>query len=361
MEVLINMKIEMGESLILSWLKHAKNCQLVQTNWKPSTQSWEYYNDMLIEDIISKSQEFYLSSKDYDLFRKNSSVNQILQQGEIDVLGIEFLKSSISNLYAVEVAFHENGLNYGSKKETIERVLKKLIRMACSILGYFDIKRAEIIFAAPKINKAIYLELSKDVEELNTYINNNWNVDFNFKLICNEDFERKIFDVISTLSSNIADTSELFMRSIQMYNLFKKIINREVKKPSENTHNVRARKNDMKSNMNNEDIKSSYSEIKVGILVINTFPQIAQNNFLDEDEIIRLQSPDYSKDRFDLNYPMLKILDWKKSIKENRMVGNYPRYYANPVKINEKNYLLTNDWYERNKEYYIEWLEKIRN
>ena len=30
------MKIEMGESLFYSWLRHVKECQLVQTNWKVS-------------------------------------------------------------------------------------------------------------------------------------------------------------------------------------------------------------------------------------------------------------------------------------------------------------------------------------
>lgn len=34
------MKIEIGESLLLSWLKHIKECQLVQTNWKASYK-WE--------------------------------------------------------------------------------------------------------------------------------------------------------------------------------------------------------------------------------------------------------------------------------------------------------------------------------
>ena len=28
------MKIEMGESLFYSWLRHVKDCQIVQTNWK---------------------------------------------------------------------------------------------------------------------------------------------------------------------------------------------------------------------------------------------------------------------------------------------------------------------------------------
>ena len=31
------MKIEIGESLIYSWLRHEKQCQLVQTNWKVLT------------------------------------------------------------------------------------------------------------------------------------------------------------------------------------------------------------------------------------------------------------------------------------------------------------------------------------
>ena len=30
------MKIEMGESLIYSWLRHEKHCQLTQKNWKAS-------------------------------------------------------------------------------------------------------------------------------------------------------------------------------------------------------------------------------------------------------------------------------------------------------------------------------------
>jgi len=30
------MKIEMGESLLYSWLRHVKECQIAQTNWKVS-------------------------------------------------------------------------------------------------------------------------------------------------------------------------------------------------------------------------------------------------------------------------------------------------------------------------------------
>lgn len=37
------MKIEMGESLAISWLKHIKKCAIVQTNWKQSFE-WEEHD-----------------------------------------------------------------------------------------------------------------------------------------------------------------------------------------------------------------------------------------------------------------------------------------------------------------------------
>jgi hypothetical protein len=44
------MKIEMGESLILSWLKHVKRCQIVQTNWKVS-KAWDVFKTEEVNDF----------------------------------------------------------------------------------------------------------------------------------------------------------------------------------------------------------------------------------------------------------------------------------------------------------------------
>jgi hypothetical protein len=56
------MKIEIGESLMLSYLKHIKKCRFYQTNWKTSS-SWgidENSNDKLlfVYDNIIKHSEF---------------------------------------------------------------------------------------------------------------------------------------------------------------------------------------------------------------------------------------------------------------------------------------------------------------
>ncbi len=46
------MKIEMGESLFYSWLRHVKACQIVQTNWKVS-QHWELKHEAEIEAMAT--------------------------------------------------------------------------------------------------------------------------------------------------------------------------------------------------------------------------------------------------------------------------------------------------------------------
>ncbi len=38
------MKTEMGESLIYSWMRHIKKCQITQTNWKSSPE-WKLENE----------------------------------------------------------------------------------------------------------------------------------------------------------------------------------------------------------------------------------------------------------------------------------------------------------------------------
>ena len=51
------MKIEMGESLIYSWLRHEKQCQLAQTNWKSSSY-WEllHYDELVeLEEELGES------------------------------------------------------------------------------------------------------------------------------------------------------------------------------------------------------------------------------------------------------------------------------------------------------------------
>lgn len=56
------MKIEIGESLLYSWLRHEKKCQLVQMNWKASP-AWELKHAGEVENVINKVGAFLSGEK----------------------------------------------------------------------------------------------------------------------------------------------------------------------------------------------------------------------------------------------------------------------------------------------------------
>lgn len=204
------MKIEMGESLIQSFLKHTKNCLITQSNWKTSS-SWNIdreANDRL-EHIYSKIKS---NNEFSDVFKKNE-LAQILRQAEIDVLGID----KDGDIHMVEVAFHEGGLNYGSKIETKNKIFEKLLRSLLIGSAYFAGKKLYITFATPKTNPATK-EIIIDYFEILEREFGGENVNFNF--ITNEDFKNEILTPTLKAGESEADTAELFLRTYKMLNMF---------------------------------------------------------------------------------------------------------------------------------------------
>lgn len=109
------MKIEIGESLALSYLKHVKKCVFYQTNWKSSSQ-WKMFNEGIVANIFSKIKNIEDEIEDEieefnNIFR--SDIDQTLKQAEIDVLGID----QNGKIYAMDIAYHEKGLNYKGRRK----------------------------------------------------------------------------------------------------------------------------------------------------------------------------------------------------------------------------------------------------
>ena len=206
------MKIEMCESLMQSYLKYEKHCFITQLNWKVPTIIQNNIPEKAgtVFEKIQKIQDFS------DIF-KGCSLEQVLKQAELDVIGING-----DMVYLVEVAFHENGLQYGDATETKKRVLKKLVRAYLIGLIFFPGKNYDIIFASPKVIPSSE-SLIKDVlpvleNSVFEYETDKDNVQFHY--ITNDDFKKKI--LIPTLQSSvkIADTSDLFLRSVRLLELF---------------------------------------------------------------------------------------------------------------------------------------------
>ncbi len=338
------MKIEIGESLLLSWLRHIKECQIVQTNWKASSK-WMLNNKDKLVQIMQSSSDYFKEKYNYDLYKGTVGLDQLLAQAEIDVIGISFSDGE-NHLYAVDVAFHESGLNYGLRDETVSRVIKKCIRTALCIHGYYNINKATIIFASPKINPGIYKDIIATVDDM-LFAMKEADLDFDIRIIANEDFSDKILEPLLNVLDGVADTSELFMRSLQMYNLF-------AAKPQKATINKQVTKRistELKPiNYNGID---GIEEMKIGVVVRTILRRILESGTVTPDEIEKMQTKEYSKLTFDIQYPLLKKLDY---INEQSPL----RYYSSPIEIFGEKYFLCSEWFEvpanNDRPYLEKWL-----
>ena len=73
----------------------------------------------------------------------------------------------------------------------------------------------------------------------------------------------------------------------------------------------------------------------------------------------KLTDKEYSKEQFKLSYPLLlKVIDGK-DLREQRKINNYYRYQSKTVKINETNYFITNNFYDKNVDAMKKWMSQF--
>lgn len=319
------MKIEMGESLFYSWLRHVKDCQIVQTNWKVSPQ-WELKHVDELQALMNLTDRHFSEKYGYRIYKKNSSLSQIIQQGECDAVGIS-LQDGGMKVFAVDVAFHEGGLSYGTRQETVMKIVAKSLRTAMCLYGFFDTKTAEIVFASPKINPAIFNDALPCIADANELLAKQ-EFQFNIRMIANSDFNDMVLKPILLLSAGIADTTELFLRSYQMYKMFS-----DEDKP---------RKTPVRS-----AASAATDEVKVGALARIVLRRLLESGAATPEEIEAFQTLDGSKASFGLNFPLLVSLDAD---------FVHTRYYSDPLTIRGKKYRLTSQWYEAQKQPLQNWI-----
>src|SRR5690554_6641803 len=99
--------------------------------------------------------------------------------------------------------------------------------------------------------------------------------------------------------------------------------------------------------------------MKIGELVRSSFNELIKNNALSSEEVDQLLQAKYSKQRFDVNYPILKAYIEGVILSNQQNVNGYSRYNSAILRINEKKYLLCNDWYDRNRKHFQTWLDRF--
>ncbi len=199
------MKIEVGESLVYSYLRHVERCWLVQANWRASEHWDRRLTDGELEALFQEMKRRF----DRDVFKQTKNAAQLLKQGEVDVVGVDLQ----GGVHAVEIAFHEAGLNYGiSTTETVARVLKKMLRTLLVLRAWHPGQTPlYIYFLSPKVNPVVQDPLAATFAALQAAYD-----DVEWRLLTNGDFAERVVKSTLENASDIFDSSELFVRSVKL-------------------------------------------------------------------------------------------------------------------------------------------------
>lgn len=336
------MKIEIGESLLLPWLRHVKNCKIAQTNWKPSFLSWEIKNEVTLQKLMTDSDFFFREKYDYEIYGKTSSYSKLIQKAKIDVLGIAY-ENDDPYIYSINAAYHEDGLDYGSEDDTAIKVINSMLRAAICIYGYFGWSTGDIIFASPKIKKDTLEILKPCIEQASIVLRDN-GLNYNLQLIANRDFNEKIIQPVLAVTSLVGGTAELYVRRLQSDNLFTDDKQTEKILSAVDIYNVSPVK---------PDDFDELSEMEIGALVQSVLLKMFSNNEITPEEVELMQTFKYSRKTFDIQYPLLV----KSSSGNGQKV---PGYWAEPVEIYGEKYFICSEWFEtpqnNDRIYFMNWL-----
>ncbi|KUP09414.1 hypothetical protein Q75_00360 [Bacillus coahuilensis p1.1.43] len=101
------------------------------------------------------------------------------------------------------------------------------------------------------------------------------------------------------------------------------------------------------------------SEKKVGEIARTDLVRALESGRVPQSVIERLCDKRYSKETLDLNFPILReVTDMSKVEELKKDPTGRSRYYAKPITIHGKQYLLCAQWFDYSKTKLIRWIEK---
>lgn len=318
------MKIEIGESLGYSYLRHVKGCWLVQTNWKPSEHWAKCLDDDALELAFRKMQDEF--DLDGQVFKGTRNSGQFLKQAEIDVVGVD----QSGAIHAMDIAFHEAGLNYLGGPD--KRVLKKLLRAKLVLDAYrpAEVER-HIYFVSPKVNPGVLAPIKEIIKLLKgVYQPVHWH------LLVNESFCNEMLEPTLERSDSVADTAELFVRSAKSLDL---------------AHSSPQIGNGRSARLNrfgSDNGRKGEGWTTAGPYTLQDIVQRLMLTLLEEHQSLlsdsdrrNLMDPDYCGEQLGLRLGRLPMLRQKE---QGRSVSGHDRYYE---KTYAAEFLVTNNWWRR--------------
>lgn len=349
------MKIEVGESVLYSWLRHVQGCAVTQLNWKTSPHWVAPAVELRTMRSLAEAVQNNFRGVNWVIFKNDQDLSQALRQVECDAIGIKTEENGFS-VYAMESAFHENGLNYGGREVTCAKVVSKLVRVAIALNLYMRGCRHSVIFVSPKISDAIQTDLTRALEQVSDIFEAH-GYPCDFQLIGNDDYLNTILHPVVGVSQTVSDTSELFLRSLQLMQIYGEVARVLPKRrvaasqtQAEGMAESGEQAGEAAPEANSCSDIDPYEGQKVGAIAKKYLREWIETK-CDEQCLKEFLDKDKSKQIFDINLPLL-------CRPEGRVVGGHPRYYSEPLFIMNEEYYMCSQWFATSRPKLIKWLEQ---
>ena len=308
------LKIEMLESLGCSYLRHVKKCWIVQANWKAS-DAWSRRKSAEQLDRLFHDMKIRFDDDTNHVFKRTKGVDQFLRQAEVDILGSDLN----GDVHALEVAFHQAGLNY---RGTRGRILKKLLRTYLMLQAFDSFGgHAHIYFVSPKVHPATATDLDGVFHLLsNEYPDVDWH------LYMNQSFTSEVLRRTLAATQANSDTSELFVRAARLIDVGNDVAHHGATReprPNPQAH-VRPAPEQLQPHVRN-----------IMRTLLEQHPAL-----LDDEQRRCLLDPDCCKHRIGLNISNLALLRRKT---DGRLVSGKARYWA---RVYAGSYYVCKEWWK---------------
>jgi len=265
------------------------------------------------------------------VFKGTKDSGQFLRQAEIDVVGL----GQYGSIHAIDVAFHEGGLNYGGGVGN--RVLKKLLRTVLVLMAYHPpLVRRHIYFVSPKVHRAAQQPLDDIFDRLREEYD-----DISWHLLTNEAFANEMLLPTLDKGTSVADMSELFLRSYKLLQLAEPV---QADKPAAvifpKTDNGNRDSGSTLEETGKDSIlddECSLQDIVRGLMttLLDTYPEL-----LTREDLLNLQDERYCKTVLGLSIGNLPLL---REAELGREISGHSRYWR---RLYGGHFYVSNQWWK---------------
>jgi hypothetical protein len=338
------MKIEIGEFLILSWLRHVRGCVVTQMNWSPSP-AWSVARERELGTAFEAIRGFSADAIGAPIFGR-CDFGSFIRDARIDVLGLRLDRAARdTEAIAVDSAINDSELPHGNAEETISRLIQRMLRAGFALAAYLNPGQVSVVFATPWLAQAIREDVQRHLARLETRLAAQRHPAvprLRFRVIADADFADEIVQPVLEHVDAVAATSGLGGQTAQSGR-------------RDNAGNGSARRG------GDRPIKATSKEgSRIGAHVRRTMAELAAAGRLTARVIGDLLDPRYCKTKFNLGYPFLKPVDQRVPLSRQGDDRNgRGRYWKKPLKVGNHEFLMCNNWFVWQRDAFDAWVRDV--